>query len=69
MSFRTITVLVLAFALVAPAAAAQPAPAANGSDEAGPPSDAQGDRGITEALQHVPDFVAGMLQEIGSWLS
>lgn len=69
MTVRTIAALVLAFALIAPAAAAQPAPAANGSGDAGPPSDAQGERGISQALQHVPDFVAGLLQEIASWFS
>lgn len=64
---RTATVLVLACALIAPAAAAQPAPAANGGEEAGPPADAAGEEGIQTALEHVPDFVAGLLQEIGSW--
>lgn len=69
MTIRTIAALVLAFALIAPAAAAQPAPAANGSGDAGPPSDAQGERGIAKALEHVPDFVVGILEEIGALFS
>lgn len=64
---RTIPVILLVMALLAPVASAQPAPASASGNDTGPPSEAEGERGITQALEHVPDFVGDLLGEIASW--